>query len=136
MIVVGVVLLVLCLLLGAGIALSNTDTTSAEAFGVSLSNVTLGALFLTGVVVGAVAMLGLGLVLVGAARKRSKAKLHQREVRSAHGEKETLAEENARLQAALEQERTASMPPAYDEDGTTAGSGAPATGDTRGRHSS
>ena len=105
MVALGLVLLVLCALLGAGIALSNTDPASAEAFGVSLSNVSIGGLFLVGAVVGAVAMLGLGLMLVGAARKRAKKVAMQREVASVRGEQESLAEENARLQRELEQQR-------------------------------
>ena len=114
MIVLGAVLLVLCLLLGAGIALSNTDTTSAEAFGVTLSNVTLGGLFLVGVAVGALAMLGLALMVAGAARKRAKSKAMRHQVQSVHGERETLAEENARLAAELERERTTSVTPSPD----------------------
>ena len=106
MVVLGLILLVLCLVLGAGIVLSNTDTTSAEAFGVSLSNVSIGGLFLVGAALGALAMLGLGLVLVGAARKRAKKRALQREVQHVRTEQETLAEENARLQAQLEQERS------------------------------
>ena len=115
MVLLGVVLLVLCVLLGAGIALSNTGAVSAEAFGVSLSGVTIGGLFLLGVAVGAAAMLGLGLVLVGAARKRAKKVALKREVRSVRGEQESLAEENARLQEQLERERTSQLPPYADE---------------------
>ena len=128
MVIVGAVLLVLCLLLGAGIALSNTDPVSAEAFGVSLSNVTLGGLFLVGVVVGALAMLGLALVLVGAARKRSRRKALKDQVRSVSGERESLAEENARLAAELERERTTTVTPYGDERTSTA------EDTSRGRH--
>ncbi len=124
MVLVGVVLLVLCGLLGAGIALTNTDPVSAEAFGVTLSNVSVRGLFLLGVVVGALAMLGLGLMLVGAARKRAKKVALKREVKHVRGEQESLAEENARLQEQLERERTS---------GTT-DEGAPVAGDGRGRH--
>ncbi len=110
MVLVGVLLLVLCLLLAAGIYLPNTDPASFEAFGVTLDNVSIGGLFLVGVTVGALAMLGLGLVLVGSARKRHKKTALKREVRSERGRRETLAEENARLQSELERERTAGMP--------------------------
>lgn len=108
MVVLGLILLVVCLLLGAGIVLSNTDTTSAEAFGVSLSNVSIGGLFLLGAALGAIAMLGFGLMLVGAARKRAKKVALKREVKHVRTEQETLAEENARLQAQLQQERATS----------------------------
>ena len=110
MVLVGAVLLVLCVLLALGVYLPNGETVTAEAFGVSLSNVSIGGLFLLGVAVGALAMLALGMVVAGAARKRHKKVAMKREVRSARGEQETLAEENARLQAQLEQERAASLP--------------------------
>ena len=132
MVVVGAVLLVLCLLLGAGIALSNTETTSAEAFGVSLSNVSLGGLFLLGCVLGALAMLGVSLMLAGAARKRAKKRALRHEVRSVRGEQESLAEENARLAAELDRERSTS-PAAYPEDSPRYAD-APVTERGRGRH--
>lgn len=123
MVVLGLIVLVLCLVLGAGIVLSNTQAATAEAFGVSLSNVSIGGLFLLGAAVGALAVLGLGLMLVGAARKRARKKALKAEVDSARTEQETLAEENARLQAQLEQ--------------TSAGVGSGSTGDAeqvRGKH--
>lgn len=110
MVLLGAILLVLCLVLGAGIALSNTEPVNAEAFGVSLSNVSLGGLFLAGVVLGALAVLALGMLLGGAARKRRKQAALKREVRNARGEQETLAERNARLEAELERERAAALP--------------------------
>jgi hypothetical protein len=109
-VLLGAILLVLCLALGAGIALSNTEPVTAEAFGVSLSNVSLGGLFLAGVVIGALAVLALGMLLGGAARKRRKSTALKREVRNARGEQETLAERNARLEAELERERSAALP--------------------------
>jgi len=109
-VLLGAILLVLCLVLGAGIVLSNTEATTAEAFGVSLSNVSLGGLFLAGVAVGALAVLALGMLLGGAARKRRKQAALKREVRTARGEQETLAERNARLEAELERERTSAYP--------------------------
>ena len=116
MVALGLVLLVLAVLLTLGVALFNTDPANAVAFGVSLSNVSIGGLFLVGVVVGAVAMLGLGLMLVGAARKRAKKVALKREVKHVRTEQETLAEENARLQAQLQQERSV-----YPADGTAVG---------------
>lgn len=124
MVVLGLILLVLCLVLGAGIVLSNTDPSSAEAFGVSLTNVSIGGLFLLGASLGALAMLGLGLMLVGAARKRAKKLRLKREVQDVRSEQETLAEENARLQAQLQQERTTSPNDGTAEEGA----------DARGKH--
>jgi enterochelin esterase-like enzyme len=109
-VIVGVVLLVLCLALGAGIGLSNPEPTTAEAFGVTLSGLSLGGFFLLGVAIGALAMLGLALLSGGAARKRHKKTAAKREIRNARGEKESLAEENARLQEELERERAAALP--------------------------
>jgi len=114
----GAVLLVLCVILGVGLALPNTQEASAEAFGVSLSNVSVAGLFLVGVAVGALAVLGLGLMMLGSVRKRQKKAALRREVRSARGEQETLAQENARLQAELERQRAAGMPtPSSSSDG-------------------
>lgn len=104
--VVGAVLLVLCLLLGTGIAFAEADPVTAEAFGVTLSDVPVGGLFLLGVTIGALGMLGLALVVVGSARKRHKKAALKREQRSARGDQESLAEENARLQAQLEQQQS------------------------------
>jgi uncharacterized protein HemX len=105
MVALGLVLLVLAALLTLGVVLSNTDPANAAAFGVSLSGVSLGGLFLVGVLTGALAMLGLGMFLGGAARKRHKRVAAKRDVRSARGEAETLAEENARLAAELDATR-------------------------------
>ena len=111
MVLVGAVLLVLSVILAVGMYFPNIGTeASAEAFGVSLSNVSVGGLFLTGVAVGALAVVGLGLVAMGSSRKRHKNVARKREASSARGEQESLAEENARLQAQLEQERAAAMP--------------------------
>ena len=110
MVLLGAILLVLCLVLSAGVFFSNTDPISAEAFGLSLSNVSLGGFFLAGVVTGALAVVALGMLLGGAARKRRKRTALKREVRTARGEQETLAERNARLEAELERERTSAYP--------------------------
>ena len=110
MVLLGAILLVLCLVLGAGVVLSNTEATSAEAFGVSVTNVSLGGFFLVGVIIGAVAVLALGMLLGGAARKRRKRTALKREVRAARGEQESLADRNARLEAELERERSAALP--------------------------
>jgi membrane protein implicated in regulation of membrane protease activity len=109
-VLLGAILLVVCLVLSAGIFFSNTEAITAEAFGVSLSNVSLGGFFLTGVVVGALAVLALGMLLGGAARKRRKRTALKREVRTARGEQETLTDRNARLEAELERERTSAYP--------------------------
>ncbi len=110
MVLLGALLLVLCVLLGVGVYLSNPDPVAAEVFGGRLPEVSLGGLFLLGAAVGLLTLLALGMVLGGAARKRRKKAALRQEVRSARGEQETLAEQNARLQAELERERTAALP--------------------------
>ncbi len=120
MVALGLVLLVLAVLLTLGIVLFNGDPSGAEAFGVSLTNVSIGGLFLTGVVTGVVGTIGLILMLGGFARGRSKKVRSKRAVSSARGEAETLAEENARLQEELAQQRAAAPLP-----GTTARHGEP-----------
>lgn len=119
MVALGLVLLVLCVLLAVGISLPNTETVSAEAFGVSLSNVSLGGLFLLGLATGALAMVGLSLILLGAARQRANKRAVKREVSTVRNEQETLAEENARLQAELEQRPQGYPPPAEPGTGRT-----------------
>lgn len=111
MVVLGAVLLVLCIALAVGMYFPNTGAeASAQAFGVSLSNVSVAGLFLAGVVIGALAVVGLGLILTGSARKRHKKVARKREVNSARGEQQGLADENARLHEQLERERAAAMP--------------------------
>ncbi|MCW2599067.1 MAG: hypothetical protein JWM02_896 [Frankiales bacterium] len=101
MVVLGLLLLVLSGALTLGVVLSNTDPVSASAFGVTLSNVSLGGLFLAGAAAGLVFMLGLVLLFMGAARKRARRVATKRHVHSIHSEKEQLAEENAELRAQL-----------------------------------
>ncbi len=104
MIVLGLLLILASGAVTLGVVLSNTDSVSASAFGVSLSNVSVGGLFLGGVAAGFVLMLGLALLLSGAARKRSRRVAVKREVRSTRTEKKQLAEENAALRARLADE--------------------------------
>ncbi|MGZ6804825.1 MAG: hypothetical protein ACXVFU_17425 [Nocardioidaceae bacterium] len=111
MVLLGLLLLVAAGAVTLGVALSNTNAVSAEAFGVSLSNVSVGGLFLAGVATGAVLLLGLVLLLTGAARKRSRRVAVKREVRGVRTEREQLAEENAALRARLGEP--------YPADGTT-----------------
>ena len=116
MVALGLVLLVLCSLLTLGIVFSNTDPANAAAFGVTLSGVSIGGLFLVGVITGALAMLGLTLFLGGGLRRRHKRVAAKREVNHVRSEVETLAEQNARLAAELEHERAAHAEPYPHDD--------------------
>jgi len=101
-IVLGTILLVLAVLFTLGTIFTNgTPATDLTVFGVSLSNVSLGGLFLAGVVTGVVGMLGLSLILGFGARKRHKTVERKREVKSVRGQAETLEQENARLRQEL-----------------------------------
>ena len=103
----GLILLLLSSLLAIGVFFSNTDPADAAVFGVSLSNVSIGGLFLAGAVTGIVAMLGLFLMLGGTLRRRHKTVTAKRQMKDARGEAGALQDENARLQAELERERAA-----------------------------
>lgn len=122
MVALGLVLVLLSGLLTAGVALSNTDPVAASAFGVSLSNVSVGGLFLVGALSGLVFGLGLAVMLAGASRRRARRRGLQRQVAAERSERETLAEQNARLQ-----EQLAQSPAPYPvEPGAAATPAAPA----------
>lgn len=142
MIVIGLVVLILATVLTVGIVLPNSADARAEAFGVSLDNVSVGGLFLVGVITGALGLLGLVMALGGLARRRRQRAATRHAVTSARSQADTLAEENARLQEQLTRERTAgtSDPYAGDPPGRDAASAhdagtSPGHGDRSGRHS-
>ena len=114
MVVLGLLLLVASVAIGAAVAVANTSATAVEGFGYSLSGLTLGGVFLVGMGLGAIALLGLLMLLGGARRRRAKRAAHRREVESVRSEQESLAEENARLQAELEESRSVSPYPTDD----------------------
>ena len=103
MFALGLVLLVLSGVFTLGVVLSNTDpvAASASAFGVSLSNVSIGGFFLAGAVAGLIFGLALALMLAGAARKRSRRVQTKRTVKGVRSEKDELAAENDRLRSEL-----------------------------------
>ena len=106
MAVLGLILLALCGTLAAGVYLSNTEMVhTAQAFGVSLDNVSIGGIFLVGALTGIVAMLGLSMLLAGLARGRRRRIERKRLMREKAGTTEELARENERLAAELEERR-------------------------------
>lgn len=113
MVAIGLILLVLAVLVAVGIAVSNTAEVDVELFGQALDGLTTGTLFLVGVATGAVATLGLMLMLAGLKRRRTKAQEHKRQVHSARSDADSLAEENARLQEELERKQSANKADAY-----------------------
>ena len=130
MVALGLILLVVSGAFTLGVVLSNTDTTAAEAFGVSLSNVTIGGLFLAGAVAGLVFMLGLALLAAGAGRSRRKKVATKRTVRGVRSEKEQLEAENSELKAKLAAEPAAAYPAGHD-DATHAATRVDTHADTR-----
>lgn len=107
MIVLGAILLVLAVLLTLGTVFTNgQDVPDLSVFGISLSNVSAGGLFLGGVITGAVGMLALSLMLGGTARQRHKKVATKREVKSVKGQASSLEEENARLREELTASRS------------------------------
>lgn len=101
MIVLGLLLILASGALALGVVLSNTNATSAEAFGLTVTNITLGGLFLAGAVTGLAFMLGLAMLAAGSGRKRRRRIQTKNTVQDARSEKEQLAEENSALRAQL-----------------------------------
>ena len=101
MVVLGLLLLLAAGALSAAVVLANTDAVAVAAFGQSATGLTVGGLFLAGAVTGAVAILGLTMMLAGLSRRRARRVGLKREMRDARDERETLAEENARLRDEL-----------------------------------
>lgn len=102
MVALGLVLLVVSGAIAGGVVLSNTDPVTASAFGVTLSDVTVGGFFLVGAATGLVFMLGLAMMLAGGARRRSRAVARKHQVRDVRTEKEQLEQENAELRSKLQ----------------------------------
>jgi len=128
MVVLGLLVLVVAGVVTAGMVLQNTDASMASVFGQAV-NGTTGGLFLAGVITGAVALLGLMLLLAGVTRRRARRAGLKRQVREARGERESLAEENARLKGELARQSDPATYPGADADETVAAGGA-----GRGKH--
>ena len=132
MVVLGLLLLVASGLLTARVVLDNTDTVSVAAFGHSVSGLTLGGLFAAGVAAGLRGLLGLLMMLAGARRRRTRRAGMKQQIRDARGEKESLAEENARLRSELEARTGGAGNGAVD--GTADGTAVYPADETVGRH--
>jgi hypothetical protein len=126
MVLLGLLLMLGCAALAVDAVVQNTSTMHAIAFSQPITDLSLGALFVAGCVVGLLFALGVALFTGGlgrAARKRRE----RRAAAEASAEAESLRAENARLQqeAAARNEGAAATP--YPDDATT-------TGRIRGRH--
>ncbi|MFL6127667.1 MAG: hypothetical protein ACJ73E_01200 [Mycobacteriales bacterium] len=84
--VLGLILLAAAGVLTAAVVTSNTDSLSVDLWGVSVTNVTLGVVFVAGMITTVLAVVGLGLLMGGMRRTR---RLRQ--------ERRTLRRENEQL---------------------------------------
>ena len=116
MAILGLLLVALTGAFAAVVALDNTDAVSASALGYSLEGLSVGGLFLVGALTGLVFGLGLSMMMAGAARQRARRRGLKTQAKEIRNERETLAEENARLQEELERERTTRVTPMADAD--------------------
>ena len=88
MAVLGLILLAAAGVLTAAVVTSNTDSLAVSLWGVSVSNVTLGVVFVAGMITTVLAVIGLGLLMGGVRRNRRLRK----ERRSLRRENEQLAQ--------------------------------------------
>jgi hypothetical protein len=86
--VLGLILLAAAGVLTAAVVTSNTDSLSVDLWGVSVTNVTLGVVFVAGMITTVLAVVGLGLLMGG--MRRSRRLRHER--RSLRRENEQLAQ--------------------------------------------
>jgi hypothetical protein len=89
--VLGLILLAAAGVLTAAVVTSNTDSLSVDLWGVSVTNVTLGVVFVAGMITTVLAVVGLGLLMGGLRRNR---RLRQ--------ERRTLRRENEQLAQRVE----------------------------------
>jgi hypothetical protein len=115
MLALGLILLVLSGALTAVVVLNNTDATSVSAYGYSLTNLNTGTLFAFGAITGLVFGLALAMMIMGAGRARARRRTLKSQVKAVRSERESLAEENARLQEELERERSTRVTPMPDD---------------------
>jgi hypothetical protein len=104
--VLGLILLAGAGVLTAAVVTSNTDSLAVSLWGVSVSNVTLGVVFVAGMITTVLAVVGLGLLMGGMRRNRRLRK-----------ERRTLRRENEELAQRVDStpETTTVPPTRYEE---------------------
>lgn len=125
MVLLGLLLMLGCIALAVDAVVQNTATMHAIAFNQSITDLSLGGLFIAGAVVGLLFALGLAMFTGGlgrAARRRRERRLAEQN----NAETESLRAENERLEHQLASERA----------GTTVYPSDPAATRTGGRHRS
>ena len=109
MAVLGLILLAAAGVLTAAVVTSNTDSLAVDLWGVSVSNVTLGVVFVAGMITTVVAVVGLGL-LMGGLRRNSRLRKERR----------TLRRENEQLAQRVDSTPDTSAPMVRHEERTVA----------------
>ena len=136
MIVLGLLMLLATGALALAVVATNTDPTTVEAFGYSVSDVSLGLLFAAGVLTGLLFMLGVSLLLSGLNRSRARRRTARR-VNSTTTENQRLQEENEALRAELESDPVdpyAGDPYGTDTEASTETTRKPTASRRRGKH--
>jgi uncharacterized protein YceH (UPF0502 family) len=103
MALLGILALALAAAAATSLVVNNTGPVEAEVFGRTLDGLSVGELFLLGMGAGALALGGLVLLLGSAGRGTARRRAARSEVKEIRHERETLAEQNARLQGELEE---------------------------------
>jgi predicted phage tail protein len=125
MVLLGLLLMLGCVALAVDAVIQNTAAMHAVAFNQSITNLSLGALFIAGAVVGLLFALGLAMFAGGLGRA-SRRRREQRMAEQNTAEAESLRAENVRLEQQLASER----------GGTTVYPAEPTRDPTTGRHRS
>ena len=125
MVLLGLLLMLGCVALAVDAVVQNTAAMHAIAFNQPITDLSLGALFIAGAVVGLLFALGLAMFTGGLGRAARRRRERRAAARSG-AEAESLRAENARLEQELAAERDSDATAAYPEDPTT----------VRGRHRS
>jgi uncharacterized membrane protein YcjF (UPF0283 family) len=103
--VLGLILLAAAGVLTAAVVTSNTDSLTVDLWGATVNNVTLGVVFVAGMITTVVAVVGLGLLMGGLRRNRRLRK-----------ERRTLRRENEQLAQRVDSTPDTTAPaPRYDE---------------------
>jgi type II secretory pathway pseudopilin PulG len=117
--VLGLILLAAAGVLTAAVVTSNTDSRSVDLWGVSVTNVTLGVVFVAGMITTVLAVVGLGL-LMGGMRRNSRLRKERR----------TLRRENEQLTQQVESTPEGTVPTGrYEERPVTDRTHPPVTDD-------
>jgi uncharacterized integral membrane protein len=109
MLVLGLLLMLGCAALAVDAAIQNTAAIHAIAFNQSISDFSVGALFIAGTVVGLLFALGLAMFFGGLGRAR-RVRRERRALRRDSEQTDQLRAENARLEQELADERSSAYP--------------------------